>query len=461
MRLGPSTYKKFFSGISSNEFVRVSDINNNHNYTGSAYDIPRYDFTNNNGGWTTSPTSGTPFVWEPGRWYIVGNNNKQAILTSPSIPHNTYKVVVEHKWNFENILDHGKLQCSIDNGVNWVEIPSVLFSEGWYNTTNGWSGLQNKYIRSECLINLTGLPIGPGFKIRFVGIWNNSTLTPNPNWDISSVSIEGLGSVSYTYQITKYEITNNEYCLFLNSVDPAGTNPNSIYTAEMTSSATGGIQLLPSAPNGHKYMTKTNMGNKPVNFINWWRAARYCNWLYNGGNKYRKSDNTSIAPQNFGAYNIGTTTSGSTLFRPLSSRFRIPTLNEWIKAGYYMGDGENSGYWSYPTQKNITPECISIVTSGGDPIVSPTHSTFLSLDASIIQDFNLEILSSIYSDTMVRPIHNQIILNSQMYEDVLVETKDTGTMINSQMYGDVLVEPKDTGTMVNSQMYGDVLVVSS
>ncbi len=46
----------------------------------------------------------------------------------------------------------------------------------------------------------------------------------------------GYGAVSYSYRISKHEVTNTQYTAFLNAVDPMGTNPNSVYSNSMGSS---------------------------------------------------------------------------------------------------------------------------------------------------------------------------------------------------------------------------------
>lgn len=96
----------------------------------------------------------------------------------------------------------------------------------------------------------------------------------------SQDSITGnlYGSVNYEYYISKYEITNNEYTDFLNSI--ATTDTYSLYHLSMGSDARGGISRSGSS-GSYVYTVKTNMGNKPVNYISWFRAARYCNWLTN------------------------------------------------------------------------------------------------------------------------------------------------------------------------------------
>ena len=51
------------------------------------------------------------------------------------------------------------------------------------------------------------------------------------------------GAVADSFQIMKYEFTNQQYTDFLNSVDAGGTNPNSVYNVSMGSDARGGIRI--------------------------------------------------------------------------------------------------------------------------------------------------------------------------------------------------------------------------
>ena len=451
--------KDVFTSSPPNEFVRVSDENNDHRYVGSVYEIPKYNFDSNNGGWTTTSSSGAPFVWESGRWYINGSNNKQAFLISPSLLKNSYKIVVEHKWNFGSSNNYGQLQYSTNNGTSWITIPSVLFKMNGYTTSDGWTGLQKNYIFSECFLNDISLT-GSSILIRLRGVWGNTALASNPNWDISSISIEGLGSVRYTYQITQYPITNNEYCLFLNSVDPNASNPNDIYSASMSSSTRGGITQSATGPKRYRYRVKTNMGNKPVNFVNWWRAARYCNWLHNGGRVYNITNSSATAPQNIGAYNVGTSTTGTSVILPsANAKFTIPTLDEWIKAGYYQG-GTSAEYWAYPTQYNTPPECVDIISSGGDPIITPIYLTYLESDIIIrnLSEDNLLCSSALMSDTLVRSSGVEFLANSQLSCDALVRSSGVEFLANSQLSCDALVRSSGVEFLANSQLSCDVLI---
>jgi sulfatase modifying factor 1 len=161
----------------------------------------------------------------------------------------------------------------------------------------------------------------------------------------------GFGAVADSFQIMKYEWTNSQYVDFLNAVDPSGTNPNSIYSLSMGSDARGGITNT-GTTNGSRYAAKANMGNKPVNFVSWWDAARVANWLQNG---------QGSGSMETGAYTLNNATTGTAPAVNSGARFSIPTEDQWYKAAYYKGGSTNAGYWVYGTQSDTAP---TTVTSG-------------------------------------------------------------------------------------------------
>jgi sulfatase modifying factor 1 len=161
----------------------------------------------------------------------------------------------------------------------------------------------------------------------------------------------GFGAVADSFQIMKYEWTNSQYVDFLNAVDPSGTNPNSIYSLSMGSDARGGITNT-GTTDGSRYAAKANMGNKPVNFVSWWDAARVANWLQNA----QGSGSTET-----GAYTLNNATTGTAPAVNSGARFYIPTEDQWYKAAYYKGGSTNAGYWVYATQSDTAP---TTVTSG-------------------------------------------------------------------------------------------------
>ena len=169
----------------------------------------------------------------------------------------------------------------------------------------------------------------------------------------------GYGVVADTYRIGKYEVTNAQYTEFLNTVDPTGANPNGIYNANMGSNARGGIAFDSLAANGSKYSVKANMGSKPVNYVSWYDAARFANWMNNG---------QGAGSTETGAYTLS---SGPLPTRNTNSTIWLPSENEWYKAAYHDpvnagADGSGTAdYWLYPTQSDSAPT-VSAANVTGD-----------------------------------------------------------------------------------------------
>jgi parallel beta-helix repeat protein len=151
----------------------------------------------------------------------------------------------------------------------------------------------------------------------------------NPN------DVTGYGSVPFTYYISRYEITNAQYCHFLNSVDPEGTSTYQLYDGSMAESLRGGIILDCTASLGVRYRVKGGYANHPVNYVSWQNAARFCNWLSSGDTET-------------GCYNTSDWS-----YEPNNGSYWIPTEDEWYKAAYYSGSGNT--YYIYATQSNDIP----------------------------------------------------------------------------------------------------------
>jgi len=167
----------------------------------------------------------------------------------------------------------------------------------------------------------------------------------------------GFGAVATSFRIMKYEFTNQQYTDFLNSVDASGTNPNSVYNTSMGSNARGGISFTSGAASGSKYAVRSNMGDKPVNFVSWFDAARVSNWLMNGA--------TGTSSTETGAYTlVGGQTSGTAPAVNPGATFYIPTEDQWYKAAYYKGGSTSAGYWDYATQSDTAPTAVTADSTG-------------------------------------------------------------------------------------------------
>jgi len=162
------------------------------------------------------------------------------------------------------------------------------------------------------------------------------------------------GAVADSFQIMKFEFTNSQYAAFLNSV--AKTDTYALYNTDMGSNARGGITRS-GASGSFTYAVKANMGDKPVNYVSWFDAARVSNWLVNGA--------TGTSSTETGAYTlVGGQTSGTAPARNSGATFYIPTEDQWYKAAYYKGGSTNAGYWDYATQSDTAPTAVTANSTG-------------------------------------------------------------------------------------------------
>lgn len=182
-------------------------------------------------------------------------------------------------------------QTNINRGIRggyWLTLlandPFRLSTTG-RNSSDPSFGNSGNGFRIACKNNILNLP-------NFVNV--NDTNNPNDT--------TGYGSVPYSYNIGKYEVTNSEYAEFLNSI--AATDTYGLYDTNMDSSRCGIIRT--GSPGNFVYTVRTNWHNKPVLFINWFRAARYCNWLTNGKPSGLQTKETTES----GSYNLYGKTSG-------------------------------------------------------------------------------------------------------------------------------------------------------
>jgi len=160
----------------------------------------------------------------------------------------------------------------------------------------------------------------------------------------------GYGHVPYTFNMATYETTNQQYVAFLNAV--GHTNPNLIYDARMATDANGGI-VQSGAAGSFSYAVKPGnnlMGapyaDVPVTFVNWFSAARFANWLHHG-----QPQNPALIES--GSYTLGNQTSGAIPSRNPDATYVLPTVDEWMKAGFYDGSGPTWSNWA--TQSNSRP----------------------------------------------------------------------------------------------------------
>jgi len=171
----------------------------------------------------------------------------------------------------------------------------------------------------------------------------------------------GYGSVDYVYYIGKYEVTNVQYCEFLNAV--AADDLNHLYSPVLGGgwNGTGGITRSGS-PGSYTYSVRPNRGNRPVNDVVWYDTLRFANWLHNG----QPTGPQGATTTEDGAYDMSL---GAEVVRNPDALVFLPTEDEWYKAAYYKGGGVDAGYWEYPTQSDTAP------TAEAPPGTDMTHGS--------------------------------------------------------------------------------------
>ena len=181
--------------------------------------------------------------------------------------------------------------------------------------------------------------------------------SPGGPCETQNACIPDIGKVDYVYRIARYEVTNAQYVAFLNAV--GADDPNHIYSPSMGFDPRGGITRDGSAPN-YAYTCRPNMDNKPVNFVSFFDAMRFVNWLHNG----QPTGAQSLATTEDGAYLIA---NGLIETRSFDSRVFLPNGNEWYKAAYHQpfaSGGDLDDYWLYPTASNAPPASATADSAG-------------------------------------------------------------------------------------------------
>jgi formylglycine-generating enzyme required for sulfatase activity len=163
----------------------------------------------------------------------------------------------------------------------------------------------------------------------------------------------GYGEVPYVYRIGKYEVTNAEYCEFLNAVKP--TQLNKLWRWQMERKANGGITRTGDATN-YTFVVKEGMQRNPAVLMNWYETLRFCNWLSNGKGEGSIDTGPYSFDDQWGSLTIGMP-NHATLAAGNKTQWVLASENEWYKAAYFDPDKKGGpGYWVYPGRGKKPPE---------------------------------------------------------------------------------------------------------
>ena len=185
---------------------------------------------------------------------------------------------------------------------------------------------------------------------------NAQTITENFGTGVNSFSIDfvtignpnnapdatGYGSVAYTYNMGKYEVSRE-------MIDKAN--------------AAGGLGItLQDMTNYSGYGA-----NKPATGVNWYEAAKFVNWLNTStGNTAAYKFDGSGTFQLWSAGDAGY--NASNMFRNSLAKYVIASSDEWYKGAY----GNLNGTWNnYATGSNSAPTVVGSGTAANTAVYGP------------------------------------------------------------------------------------------
>ncbi len=164
----------------------------------------------------------------------------------------------------------------------------------------------------------------------------------------------GLGRVTENFKISAYETTIAQYADFLNGSYAGKQGLYGVYNlnigGKIVSNPPNGVGITRSGTAGnYSYSVSNNelFGNKPVNFVSWFSAARFVNW-------YANDKSTAPSATETGSYTlVSGQTSGAIPLRNTGAKIFLPSADEWTKAAFYSPTTQS--YTKWPTQSDTIP----------------------------------------------------------------------------------------------------------
>jgi len=158
----------------------------------------------------------------------------------------------------------------------------------------------------------------------------------------------GYGVVNNDYRMGSFEITNDQWNKFKAELGvPVTGDPSNAY-------------------NENPYWTGTNV---PTNYVSWYEAAQFVNWLNTSKGYHAAYKFTGTQGQ--GDYSLDTwlpseADNGTNLYRHKDAMYYMPTEDEWVKAAYW--NGTNLQTWATPDDSQpVTGDDSNYAAAVGKP----------------------------------------------------------------------------------------------
>lgn len=170
--------------------------------------------------------------------------------------------------------------------------------------------------------------------------------------------VVGRGSVDYAFSITRTQISTGEYLEFLNTFSRTSDELDSV----LQPIAWAGIRnVFYNGPGGTYFLNSRDpLAEKRPAAVRRDAALMYANWMHNG----KSSDPASLLR---GAYNFDPVTGAAPKTHAPGARFRLATLDEYLKAMYYKPADETSdAQWFTHRHGTDAPPIPGLPSNGGE-----------------------------------------------------------------------------------------------
>jgi formylglycine-generating enzyme required for sulfatase activity len=186
--------------------------------------------------------------------------------------------------------------------------------------------------------------------MEFVTIGNpgnsaDSTGDPNP-----------AGSVGYTYDIGKFEVSRDMITKYNVNFGTANSRAITLFDMTVNGGTNGG-----------------NGPNQPATGVSWNEAARFVNWLNTStGNQAAYKFTTNGVNDNIAVWTAEDAGyDANNKYRNSLAKYFLPSYNEWYKAAYY--DPNTSTYYDYTTGSNTAPSAVASGTTAGTEVYGQSY----------------------------------------------------------------------------------------